>query len=117
MRSCFGKAVPRGSSSPILRQSVCHMAFVSILFDRLVGAAEQCQWPREAEGLGSLDIDEQLHPSNLLDRQIEWLVAFEDASRLNAGLPVRLRKTASVTHQAAGRYKVAGLMNCWDRVP
>jgi len=40
------------------------------LFDHLVGAAEQREWHREPKRLGGLEVDDQLRPRDLLDRQV-----------------------------------------------
>jgi hypothetical protein len=46
-----------------------------VSFDHLVGAAEQWQRDSDAEGLGGFEIDDQLDPGGLLDRQITRLFA------------------------------------------
>jgi hypothetical protein len=47
-------------------------------------------------------VDDQLDLRGLLDWQIGWLFALENAAGVDAGLTERLRKTASVAQQATG---------------
>ena len=44
-----------------------HTARRALSFDHLVGAAKDRLWDRQAEGLGGLEIDDQLEPCRLLD--------------------------------------------------
>ena len=41
-----------------------------LLFDHVVGAAVQREWHREPKRLGGLEVDDQLRPRDLLDRQV-----------------------------------------------
>ena len=52
----------------------------------------------------------------LLDRQVGGLLALEDAAGVDADQTVRIRKTAAVAHQAAGRGKLAILVDRGHRV-
>ena len=52
-------------------------------FDHLVGAAEEREREGDAEGLGCLEVDEQLDFGDLLHRQISRLVALDDASGID----------------------------------
>ena len=63
----------------------------------------------EAERLGGLEIDDQFDFRGLLDRQVGGLLAFENAPGVDTDLTVRIRKTASIAHQAAGRGEPAKL--------
>jgi hypothetical protein len=47
---------------------------------RLVGAREERLWHGEAERLGGLEIDDQLDPGALVDRQIGGFLTLEDPS-------------------------------------
>jgi hypothetical protein len=85
-------------------------------FDHLVGATEEREREGDAEGFGRLEVDKQLDFRDLLDRQISRLVALDYASGIDASLTVRLRKTASITHQAAGGSEVARLVDRGHRV-
>ena len=72
-------------------------------FDHLIGAPEQRQRHGEAKSLRGLEVDDQLDLRGLLDWQIGWLFALENAAGVDAGLTERLRKTASIAQQATGR--------------
>ena len=61
------------------------------LFDHLVGAADQRQRNGKAEGLGSLQVDDQLDFGSLLDRQIGRLLTLENLGGVATGQTVRFR--------------------------
>ena len=82
-----------------------------LLFDHLVGAAEQEGWHGETERLRSLEVDDQLELRGLLYRQVGWLFALEDAAGVDASKTERVRITASVAHQAASRRELAQMGN------
>jgi hypothetical protein len=52
--------------------------------DHLIGAGKDRWRDCQAEGLGGLEIDDQLECCRLLDRQIGGLGAVEDLSGINA---------------------------------
>jgi hypothetical protein len=56
------------------------------LFDHRVGAQEEGGRHVEAEHLGRRHIDGELELGGLLDRQVAWLGALEDATRIGADL-------------------------------
>src|SRR5262249_54240169 len=60
-------------------------------FDHLVGAADQRQRNGKAEGLGSLQVDDQLDFGGLLYRQIGRLLALENPGGVATGQTVRFR--------------------------
>jgi Ku70/Ku80 beta-barrel domain len=53
-------------------------------------------------------------PRGLLDRQVARLLSLEDPAGIDASLTVRIRSTASVAHEAAGRGEHAGLVDRAD---
>jgi hypothetical protein len=50
-------------------------ARAAILFDHLIGAAEQRRRDREAERLSSLEVNDKFVPGWLLHRKVGWLGA------------------------------------------
>src|SRR4051812_17148617 len=50
----------------------------SLLFNYFVGTREHCGRNFEAERLGGLEIDDELEPGRLLDRQVGRFGAFEN---------------------------------------
>src|SRR5207244_6984734 len=77
-----------------------------VLFNHLVGARKQRWRHLDAERLGGFGVDHQLELARLLDRQIRWLGALEDATGIDAELTIRVREAGSVAHQPAGFGKV-----------
>src|SRR5262245_51190498 len=60
-------------------------------FNQLVGAADQRQRNGKAEGLGSLQVDDQLDFGGLLYRQIGRLLTLENLGGIATGQTVRFR--------------------------
>src|SRR5262249_42880330 len=85
-------------------------------FDHLVGAGEQWQRDSDAEGLGGLEIDDQLDLGGLLDGQITRLFALENFADVNADQTIVFRLIASVAHQPAGCDELAILEDRRHRV-
>jgi len=50
------------------------------------------------------------------NREVSWLLAFENAPGLETGQTVRVRKAASVAHQTAGGGELAQKIDCWNAV-
>src|SRR5438552_13134964 len=69
-----------GAASP---RSVTARAAMA-LFDDLVGAGENRRRHGQAERVGGLEVDDQLEPRRLLDRQFGQLGAVEDLSGVGA---------------------------------
>jgi hypothetical protein len=42
----------------------------AVSFDDLVGKIEDCWWDRQSERFGGLQVDDQLEPCRLLNRQV-----------------------------------------------
>jgi hypothetical protein len=58
----------------------------ALLFDDLVGAAEQRDRDRDTERFGGLEVDHELEPGRLLDGQIARPLTLENAAGVMAGL-------------------------------
>src|SRR5262245_62852941 len=86
------------------------------LFDHLVGAGEEWRRNFEAKRPSGVEVDDQLYLGGLMDRQVGRLLAFENPPSVDAGLTIRVRNTASVAHQAAGRGEFAKLVDRRHRV-
>jgi hypothetical protein len=68
-----------GSPVPQLTLSICKRYVTgSALLDHLIGAGEQRRWHRQAQRLGSLQIDHQLVFRRLFHGQVGWLGTFEN---------------------------------------
>jgi hypothetical protein len=85
-------------------------------FDDLVGAGEDQGRDRQAEHLGSLQVDDQLECRRLLYRQIGGLRAVKDLPGVNAELAKALRDPHTIADQAAGRRKLAPRIARWKRM-
>jgi hypothetical protein len=75
--------------------------------DHLVGGDEQSIWYLKAQRLRGLEVDHELELCWQHNRQITRLLAFEDASGINAGLTVCIGNAGRVAHQAAGLNELA----------
>src|SRR5215475_2672566 len=74
------------------------------LFDHLVGAGENRIRHGQAEGLGGLEIDDELEPGRQLDRQLARLGTIEDAIDIGGGTPVAVGEVLAVADQSSGLY-------------
>jgi hypothetical protein len=69
------------------------------LFNCFVGTCEHCRRNFEAERLGCLEIDEQLEPGRLLDRQVCWFGAFENIVNEVGRAAIQADQVRAVTNQ------------------
>src|SRR6516165_1542091 len=79
--------------------------------DHLVGQCQQLVGNFEAKRLRGLEVDHELELCRQHNRQITRLLAFEDASGVNAGLTVCIGNAGRVAHQAAGRDRFAPVID------
>src|SRR5215813_10679813 len=68
--------------------------------DDFVRALQQRRGDREAKGLRSLEVDDQLELGGLLDWQVGGFRAFQDLVHVQGGTPVQIGETRAVTHEA-----------------
>jgi len=80
-------------------------------FDDLIGAAEDGWRYRQTERLCGVEVDDQLDPRGLNDRQLCGLLTRENAARVDAGLTERVSNITPVADQSAGRGKLAILVD------
>ena len=55
----------------------------------------------QAEGLGGLQVDDELELACLHDRQIGWFLAFENAPSIDGNLVVRIVEAAAIAERDA----------------
>ena len=80
-------------------------------FDDLVGAGEDRWRYRQTERLCGVEVDDQLDPRGLNDRQLCGLLNRENAARVDAGLTERVSNITPVAHQSACRGKLVILID------
>src|SRR4029453_14451052 len=89
----------------------------SALLDHLVRPLKERRRDRQAQGLDSLEVDDQFDFRNLLDRQVGRLLALEDTAGVDANQTVPFRQTATVAHHSTGGGEVATLIDSGYPVP
>src|ERR1700736_1505098 len=75
-----------------------HCSENAYLFDHLIRAGEERRRNVEAERLRCLEIDHKLEFGRLLHRQVGRLLAFENATDIEADLTERVCHTGVVAH-------------------
>src|SRR5215469_13631954 len=81
------------------------------LFDHLVGGVEHRLRYGQVKRFGGFAIDSELDFRGLLERQVGWLLAFQNTSSVDADNAIGVGKVRSVTHQPAGRDKLGQSMD------
>jgi hypothetical protein len=76
--------------------------------DHLVGAGEQGWWHVEAEGLGSLEIDDQLEFGGAFNRQISRFCTPQYTINIYSGSAKRVAPVDPVGHKSAIGGKESG---------
>src|SRR5262249_42876927 len=65
-----------------------------------------------AERPGGLEIDREVEPGRLDDRQVCWLFALENPTRINAGLAISVRNAGSVAHETGSGDELTIMIGC-----
>ena len=65
------------------------------LLDHFIGGGQQRFRDGKAKGLGGLEVEGQLELYDLLDRQIGWFRALENASSIDASLAEQIAQAAA----------------------
>src|SRR6516165_6597669 len=84
--------------------------------DHLVGAAEQQRGHVEADCLCATDVDHQLEPGRLYNRQVGGLGAHENSAGVVADLEVCVAEVCTVGQQSAGCGELTPIVNRRNRV-
>src|SRR5277367_1378473 len=66
------------------------------LLDHLVGGRQQRFRDGKAERLGGIEVDDQFDFYELLDRQIGWFLALENASDINGSSVIQIADAAAI---------------------
>src|SRR5215475_11961129 len=82
------------------RSESAHRNGADPLLDHLVCPRQQRGRDGEAEGLGGLEVDDQLQPCGLLDREIGRVGALEDPIDIGGDPPEQGGRVAAIRHQA-----------------
>src|SRR5262249_29143039 len=85
-------------------------------FDHLVGAAEQQRRHVEADCLCGTDVDHQLEPDRLYDREVGGLGAHENSAGVVADLPVCIAEVCTVGKKSTDCGELTPIVNRRDRV-
>src|SRR5262245_54669378 len=93
-----------------------HAQHMKALFDHLVGAGEQGRRHRDAERLGSFQIDNQIEGRWLLYWQFGRLLAAENTAGVNTDLAIDVRNADTIAHQATCHSEFTTMVDCRQRV-
>jgi hypothetical protein len=80
--------------------------------DHLVGAGEQLGRYFNAKHFGSLEVDHELEPSWLLNRQISRISALENLVDVFCCMPVLIRQAWRIAHKTTDLRKLNKVGNC-----
>src|SRR5262249_24981988 len=87
------------------------------LLDHLVGALHEGLRNREAEGLGGLQVNHQLEPCRLLDREVGSLGALENLVHVDGRAAEYVETAAPIGHEAAGVHVLSLWVHGWQPIP
>ena len=92
------------------KRTFCAAAKTS-LFNHLVSGVEHRLRYGQVKRFGGFAIDSELGFRGLLERQVGWLLAFQNTTSVDADNAIGVGKIRSVTHQPAGRDKLGQSMD------
>src|SRR5215813_5476583 len=82
------------------------------LLDHLIRPRQQRWRDGQAEGLGGLEVDDELELRGLLDRQVRWLGSLEDPIDVGGYTSVDLSVVGAIAHKSPGLNEVSELVEC-----
>src|SRR5215213_1626295 len=71
-------------------------------FDHFVGASEERRRDGNVEGCSCLEVNHELVPGGLLDRQVGWLGSPQNPVHVGRRSPVEIESIRSIAHQSTG---------------
>src|SRR5262249_48178375 len=77
------------------------------LLDHLIGQDEERRGERDPEGLGGLEVEDQLELRGLLHGQVCWLGALQNSVHIDRGTPEQVHITRCIRHETS----------CIDKLP
>src|SRR3954471_5998873 len=86
------------------------------LFEDVVGTGNEAAGDGESKLLGGCQIDHKFEARRPRDREVCRFSALENASHIDASLPICVRDDRPITHETAGGREFAPLINGRNRV-
>src|SRR5690242_20723019 len=71
------------------------------LLDHLIRPRQERRRDRQAEGLGGLEVHDQIELCRLLDREVARLAALEDLVHVPGGAPITTNRVRPIGHETA----------------
>src|SRR4030095_3637905 len=100
-----------------LSHPLLHAGLSRRLLDHPVCPRQHCARNREADLLGSYQVNHELKLRGLLDWQLGGLGAFENFVYVGGRAPEQVRKIHSVKHQTARFDNLAVWIDSWQPIP
>src|SRR5712691_11358073 len=87
---------------------------IVVSLNHLICAQENRARDREAEHLGSLEVDNEVERGGLLDRQRGGLRALEDLVHVGGRAPLQLKSVRTINHETAGLHVLPQAIYRWQ---